>query len=56
MNKMELDNPNPFDQEKVKEDGKDVFIITRYFTGTKTLEMIFEQILENHDNLKDKVS
>jgi hypothetical protein len=54
--KKELENSNPFENETIIDDSKDVFTITRYFIGTKNLVDVFEEILQNHDDLKDKVS
>lgn len=56
MRNKELKNLNPFEQEKIIDDGKDVFIITRYFIGSRSLDKVFEEILQKHDELKDKVS
>lgn len=56
MNKKELKKLNPFEQETIIDDGKGVFIIIRYFNGSKKLDEVFEEILEKHDELQDKVS
>ncbi|EYE87300.1 hypothetical protein Q428_14035 [Fervidicella metallireducens AeB] len=56
MQTKKLKNLNPFEQEKVIDDGKEVFIITRYFIGSRNLDKVFEEILQKHDELKDKVS
>ena len=56
MNKEQLKDLNPFIQEIIIDNGKEVFIITRYFIGSKRVENVFEEILQKHDELKEKVS
>lgn len=51
-----LKNLNPFEQETIIDDGKAVFIITRYFIESKNLDKVFEEILQKHDELKEKIS
>ena len=56
MNNKKLKNFNPFEQETIINNGKDVFIVSRYFIGNKSVDMVFEEILQRHDNLRDKAS
>ena len=56
MNNKKLKIFNPFEQEVIINNGKDVFMVTRCFIGSRSLNEIFEAILEKHDDLKDKAS
>jgi len=56
MDKKDLKNINPFERETIVDDGREVFIITRYFIGSKNLDKVFQEILLKQDELQDKVS
>ncbi len=56
MHNKELKNLNPLEHETIIDDGGAIFIITRYFIGSRSLDKVFEEILQKHDEINDKVS